>query len=371
LNAASGGVPGVFAYTPSGGTVLPVGNGQTLSVQFTPADTSAYTAPAAKAVTINVIANTLFNVSASDLTRTSAVVTASLACPGAAYDVCAFWNTVNGETDPARWTNSAYAGSWTNVASTNISFTAAGLTPGTAYFFTFRATNAVYSLWATNVLGFMTTANPASYTITQSVGTNGSANPAGEVTVLAGNSTSIIYTADQWFRVAALTNDEALIDVAAGAITYTNSFNNVATNHDVKIAFKAAEPEQTGLGVPTDWVAGYYATEGAAKADADLATDYLLGLDPTVGYAIGFTISAVTVNSGEITVVVVLKNGGSPIDTTINGTLKLQGKNALADADWTDIGAATISNASFNAAGMCSVSFADAAFKFYRAVIMP
>lgn len=41
LNATAGGVPGTFAYTPGIGTVLPAGT-QTLSVTFTPADTSTY-----------------------------------------------------------------------------------------------------------------------------------------------------------------------------------------------------------------------------------------------------------------------------------------------------------------------------------------
>ena len=44
---------GTFVYTPGSGTVLPVGNGQTLSVTFTPTDTTDYTT-ATKNVAINV-----------------------------------------------------------------------------------------------------------------------------------------------------------------------------------------------------------------------------------------------------------------------------------------------------------------------------
>jgi len=47
-------VLGGFTYTPASGTVLGVGNGQTLSVQFVPADTADYNTPAAQAVSINV-----------------------------------------------------------------------------------------------------------------------------------------------------------------------------------------------------------------------------------------------------------------------------------------------------------------------------
>jgi hypothetical protein len=50
---ASASVPGTFVYTPAAGTVLPVGNAQTLSVVFTP--TSSNYASAAKNVNINVL----------------------------------------------------------------------------------------------------------------------------------------------------------------------------------------------------------------------------------------------------------------------------------------------------------------------------
>jgi len=45
--------PGSFAYTPASGTILAAGNGQTLSVTFTPDDTANYN-PASASVTINV-----------------------------------------------------------------------------------------------------------------------------------------------------------------------------------------------------------------------------------------------------------------------------------------------------------------------------
>lgn len=53
LNAFTG-VPGTFVYTPPAGTVLPVGNGQTLSVVFTPTDATSYT-NATGHITINVL----------------------------------------------------------------------------------------------------------------------------------------------------------------------------------------------------------------------------------------------------------------------------------------------------------------------------
>ncbi len=53
LNATAS-VAGTFSYSPAAGTVLTVGNGQTLSVTFTPSDTTDYTGASATA-TINVL----------------------------------------------------------------------------------------------------------------------------------------------------------------------------------------------------------------------------------------------------------------------------------------------------------------------------
>src|SRR5262249_21743849 len=51
---ATASVPGTFAYGPASGTVLTAGNGQTLSVTFTPTDTAHYTTATAS-VPLNVL----------------------------------------------------------------------------------------------------------------------------------------------------------------------------------------------------------------------------------------------------------------------------------------------------------------------------
>ncbi|MEI7901191.1 MAG: glycine-rich domain-containing protein, partial [bacterium] len=85
---------------------------------------------------------------------TTAVLNADLSCPGAVYHVSADWNTVNGGTNAGQWVNSAYLGAWTNAALAHLSHAVTGLPPNTGYFYTFRATNAVDDLWATNVMSF-------------------------------------------------------------------------------------------------------------------------------------------------------------------------------------------------------------------------
>ncbi|MCX6929378.1 MAG: DUF6288 domain-containing protein, partial [Verrucomicrobia bacterium] len=102
----------------------------------------------------------LNNSPATAITAASATLGATLRCTGTVYQVSAFWNSVNGGTNATLWTNSAYAGSWTNLTTTNLSLTATGLVTNTPYFFTFRATNAAEVLWATNVLSFTTLPAP-------------------------------------------------------------------------------------------------------------------------------------------------------------------------------------------------------------------
>jgi hypothetical protein len=66
LNASSS-VPGSFVYAPAAGTILNAGNGQTLSVTFTPAETNAYAS-----VTTNVLISVVqkeINVAASSTNK--------------------------------------------------------------------------------------------------------------------------------------------------------------------------------------------------------------------------------------------------------------------------------------------------------------
>ena len=110
--------------------------------------------------TVTVPTFAITNASATGITTTTAALNATLGCTGANAAVYAYWNTVKGGTNAALWTNSVYVGSWSNVGSTNLSWTATGLAPGTTYYFTFRATNSVSNAWATNVLSFTTLMPP-------------------------------------------------------------------------------------------------------------------------------------------------------------------------------------------------------------------
>ena len=99
----------------------------------------------------------LANRPATAITTNSAAINATLMCNGNNYDVVAYWGPVNGGMNPANWAHSAAIGSWTNVATINLTRPLTNLAPGTTYYFTFRATNTTQTVWAAAPLSFTTT----------------------------------------------------------------------------------------------------------------------------------------------------------------------------------------------------------------------
>ena len=86
----------------------------------------------------------------------SATLNTTLTCPGSVYDVRVYWGTHDGGTDANLWQNSAPVKTFTNAPATKISHTLTALTPGLTYYYTFRGTNAVDSLWANKTQDFRT-----------------------------------------------------------------------------------------------------------------------------------------------------------------------------------------------------------------------
>jgi hypothetical protein len=103
-----------------------------------------------------VTACSLVSAPASALTPTSATLNTTLNAPASVYEIRAYWGAVNSGTDPALWTNSASLGTVTNVTAKAFSHPVTGLKPGTTYYFTFAASNAHDTFWATRVQSFHT-----------------------------------------------------------------------------------------------------------------------------------------------------------------------------------------------------------------------
>jgi hypothetical protein len=213
-----------------------------------------------------------------------------------------------------------------------------------------------------------------SFSITQFIGAGGTANDVtSPISVASGGSTSLVYTANQWFRIAALTNDNSDVGAAVDQTTYTVTYTGVTASHDVKVYFKDATDVQAGItGINPLWADDFYATEAEAAGNVNLARDYMLDLVPTNSHSIGFAINSITLGGGGITNIVALKDWGAPLDTQIRGTLKLQGKVSMSDLSWNAILDAEFSNANFDTNGEFLIPFvADPTNVFFQAIITP
>jgi hypothetical protein len=214
-----------------------------------------------------------------------------------------------------------------------------------------------------------------SFMIFSVVGDHGSHNigqsQIASIEVESGHSTQIVYTADQWFRIASFKSNGQNVPQAVGASNYVWIVGSVSQDYSNDVTFAAATAAEVGIApVNPAWARGFYASEAAALADASLATDYLLNLNPTVEYDIGLTFNTIERDNDQVSVAVVLKDGGTNLTTTINGVLKLQGKENLTDGVWQDIGSAAINNASF-INGTNLVIFTEVTNNFFQAVIEP
>ncbi len=126
----------------------------------------------------------------SGVTATSIVLHATLNVVGTNCDVYAHWGVSNGMENTAAWDHSAYVGSWTNVTSNGISHAVDGLSAGTLYYYTFRATNDADGAWAPASERFGTFGKPvvnnASYTSAV-----GYATLCGDLVATSGAPTSV------------------------------------------------------------------------------------------------------------------------------------------------------------------------------------
>ena len=154
----------------------------------------------------------LYNQPATGIAGNQAVLNATVGCPATNATVYAHWGTVNGGNNVTLWTNSASPGTWNNVISNNVSQTVTGLSPNTAYYYIFRATNASGTIWASQVSSFKTL--PLAPVI--------ATQPTG-ATKVAGSPVSLTVTASdavqyQWYKAGVQLTDGGNLSGANTAI---------------------------------------------------------------------------------------------------------------------------------------------------------
>ncbi len=130
----------------------------------------------------------------SGVTTTSATFSATLSCPQSIFDVYAFWGTTDGVDDASAWASNSYVGTYTNVDSEALSYTAVGLATDADHYYTFQATNDVTNLWASPsepfaTLGMLDVSNTVPSNVTASAAAIGAQlvnGGAGDTTIYWG-----------------------------------------------------------------------------------------------------------------------------------------------------------------------------------------
>jgi hypothetical protein len=211
-------------------------------------------------------------------------------------------------------------------------------------------------------------------------GGSGSVNPVvGLYTMPLGSSTTVVATADDWYRIQSLTTNGTPVAAAAEKKVYTHSVASMATNktNTVNVTFTDATPVLVGGSVSNATLFtyaknhGYGNNESGAAADANLFYDWLLGIDPRAGpYTPGLTITAMAITNTDLTIVMQLTTNAVPKNTQINGWLQIQGSTNVGGL-YTNIVSAQLPQAVFSGNGEARIHFPGVVTPrhFYKAQI--
>ena len=197
--------------------------------------------------------------------------------------------------------------------------------------------------------------------------------PFASVEVPEGTGTQVVYTADDWYRIASLLKDGTAVIAADGAKVFTQAFATVAADISNNVAFAEALPAQTGYGtVPTAWLRNW--TEAAVSAgDGDsfsVPMEYLLGLSPVSTNTYGLAIESASLSGSQVVTVVRREVTGGLSPDGMHGTLRLLVAERLGGAFTEVAGSAITGAATFGADGRRAyTNTVEGASRFYKAVI--
>ena len=155
------------------------------------------------------------NLAPTGISNSTATLNAVLLAGSTNYAVSVYWGPTDGGTNAFAWTYSASVGSWTNVASTNISYPLAGLPSGMANYYAFQAANAGTNIWAQPSWQFTTPG--VTWFDTNSAHLVGLASSSGTLTPSFATNT-FSYTASVGYTLSNLT---VIPTAAYGAATIT------------------------------------------------------------------------------------------------------------------------------------------------------
>ena len=207
------------------------------------------------------------------------------------------------------------------------------------------------------------------YTLSVVVGLNGTATLLTAVPLASGTSTTIVYTANDWCRIQALTSNTTPVSAAVNMKVYTQQISSIFADISNTVAFY--QPP-SGVVVPTNvppvWLASWGQTESTPfynNGSFVLQQEYLLGVNPYIAETYSFNVTALAVTNTTVSVAVNLKTNGANYTLSLtNGTLYLDGFTNLV-ASGLQVGSTNLLPG-----GSTTFRFTDpGSNKFYRARI--
>jgi hypothetical protein len=157
--------------------------------------------------------------------------------------------------------------------------------------------------------------------------------PYVQVAMDSGSSTQVVYTAADWYRIAVLTANGAPINAAVGQRCYTQQIASISGNISNAVTFAEATQSQAGHGdVPLSWLKQWREDAVRNQGDGfDVATKYLLGLDPTSYNTFALTIADLKIDGNKVITMVKRNVTGDLSPDGMAGYLKLQIAEQLGD----------------------------------------
>lgn len=123
------------------------------------------------------------------------------------------------------------------------------------------------------------------YYVVSDLGGPGTLSPAGEIPVVEGSSTQIVYYADPWHEISGFEQDGTTVPGALGEQVYTAVFANVQADVSNLVQFAESVAIVDGE-TPATWYGPLGADPSLVDEDGDglsLYEEFLLNSDPTIG----------------------------------------------------------------------------------------
>jgi len=201
--------------------------------------------------------------------------------------------------------------------------------------------------------------------------------PLATISIVAGASTSIVYTAQEWFRIASLTTNDQSVATAVGRKASTVDCQRVTGDITNRVSFDYAQPAALSFptNVPTRWVSdfGHSETTPFVGDAGSLSTKYLLNMNPYSNEQVRFAITETSIHGTQVCMRLQLLVDNAP-HPTVNGRVLLYGGSSLDTNAWRAIGGiANGGTNAFDGAGECSciVALTNATRGFIHARIEP